>query len=76
MVRKLILNSVRNVTVLPSRKMDSCDENKDINARIVDMSFRIRLVLVKRRLKYNLNNFGKTTLPISKPIENSVRNII
>jgi uncharacterized protein (DUF39 family) len=53
----------------PSRKMDSCDENKDINARIVDMSFRIRLVPVRKRFKYRINNSGKTTLFTNKPIK-------
>jgi hypothetical protein len=67
---KVIQNDVRNVVVTPSRKMDSCDESKDINARIVDMSSRIKLVPVKRRLKYRISNSGKTTLLTNKPIKN------
>ena len=51
--------------------MDSCDENKDINVRTVDMSFRVRVVPI-RRVKYRTRNFGKTTLSISKLTKNSV----
>jgi uncharacterized protein (DUF39 family) len=50
--------------------MGSCDENKGINVRIVDMSFRTRLVPMRRRLNYRTRNFGKITPFINKTIKN------
>jgi hypothetical protein len=51
--------------------MDSCDENKDINVRTVDMSFKTRLASMRSICKYKGNSSGKTTLSISKPTLNS-----
>jgi uncharacterized protein (DUF39 family) len=68
---KVTQNTVRNVEVLPSKKMVSCDENKDINVKIVDTSFRTKLASMRSRCKYRENSYGKTTLFINKPILNS-----
>ena len=51
--------------------MDSCDENKDTNAKTVAMYFKIRLVLARVILKLRMRNSGKTTQSINKAISSS-----
>jgi hypothetical protein len=73
---KVIRNDVRNVGDIPLRKMDSCGEDKDINARIVGMSFRIRLVPIKKRFKYKISNSGRIILLTNKRIRNWVKHTL
>jgi hypothetical protein len=53
--------------------MDSCDESKDINARIVDMSSKTRLVPIYEILRLKINNFGKITLYINRHTLSSLK---
>lgn len=55
--------------------MDLCDENKDIDVRTVDMSFRISLASMRKRFKHKENSYGKIILFISKLILNSVKDM-